>query len=1063
MTAIDTYLAAVRGIRATQANTTERSFYPAFAALVDDIGSGLRPRMRAVADPSGRSGNFPDLAILERSSQVMALPVEVKGPEVPGSALLRLDQARRYAETFGGGMVLLTNLHQVILAGLTDGGEVEELDRISLVAADDLDAVNPELLATDGDLEALINRGTEPRATLRRPVDVADHLARHAIAMVDEIQSAGDVKELLAPVWELFESGLGTELDEEFFVPSVVQTLVYGLFASWLTGDDPGSEFEWQSAAYRVEVPLFADVLHATLRPHLVRRCNLIGHLESVAGVLRRVDRVLFDQALGDGAIEYFYEPFLARFDETLRNQLGVWYTPREIAEYQVARCDHHLRTDLGIADGLADHRVVILDPAVGTGTYLAAVYRAIHQIHLDNGEPESVASDRLKQAALTRVIGFEILPGAFIVAHLALARALTGLDVALGDDDRVRVYLTNSLTGWDPARNAPPMVLFPDLEAELEAARHAKQQEPVMVILGNPPYEGYSRADTDEEKELIAPWVAPLWSNWGLRKHRLNDLYARFWKAAINRVATTGQGVVSFISNRQWLAGRSYPEMRADVLRSFDHLVVDDLHGDVHDRTHAGDESVFTTAIAPGIRVGTAVVTATRVTDSTDLATVRIRDLRGPAEDKRTRLGALGDDLDRGLTDVETSVGEKWRLTNEPGTLYPYLDEYFALDANGLSYFSGVQPVRDEAVLAWDRETLEQRMRDYFDTDRPWVDLVSAHPGFGVTRSRYDGPATRAKLLSSSTFRSDRIVRYLHRPMDARWLYWEPDHKLLNEARRDMIPFWTGITGQIALVAPQTRRRAGAARPLVATQVPAFASVDPDGRVFPLLRPAAETGRTAGELGYDDADRPRSVTAIAPEWIAAARRCGATGNDDELGERIFSALAGVAASGAWLVTQGLRSSDLPGIPIPADPTVLASAAAIGRRYAALIDPDRQVAGVTSGTIRPDLQGIAVPDAVSAAVTLVHGNNGIGGRRVGDDLYWDDTGAWRNIPAAVWEYQLGGFAPLTKVLSYRVGSVLTATDRHHVMHLARRLQALHDLQAEADGVFEAAHADPLDA
>ncbi len=1059
--ALDVYLSEVREIRKSGLGSDERSFYPAIRKLLSSVGARLDPKLAAVSDPAGTGGSFPDLSIYEQFSRVLVLPVEVKPADRSVDQLLALEQASRYAETFGGGLAILTNIRQFVLARRTSDG-MESLVQIDIVAPEDLDSSKPEVLASDANLGSLLAFGAEPRATLTSPPQVAQHLAEHSRAMVDLINDAGDVTDLLAPVWQLFESGLGTELDREFFVPSVVQTLTYGMFAAWLTSEDSADEFDWQSAAYQVEVPLFADVLHASLRPKLIRKCNLLPRLGAIAAVLRRVDRDAFTDQIGDGAIEYFYEPFLAHFDETLRDRLGVWYTPREIAAYQAARCNFHLKVDLDETEGLASSGVIILDPAVGTGTYLAQVYEAIYQSHLDNGEPPSVAAERLKEAALTRVIGFEILPAAFIIAHLHLALTLRRLGVQLTDTDRLRVYLTNSLTGWDPKHGSPSMVLFPELEEELEAARAVKQHEPVMVILGNPPYEGYSTAVSGEERELIAPWIEPLWSEWHIKKHRLNDLYARFWKAALNRVELTGHGIVSFISNRQWLTGRSYPAMRADILASFDRVVVDDLHGDVHDRTHAGDQSVFTTRIASGVKVGIAVVTATRFSaHEDDAARVQRRDLRGSAEAKRDRLVHLAGAPDEDLIDVDVSKKYRWRMSGDIGTDYPFLDDYFHVNDAGESYFSGVQTVRDEAVLAFDRSELETRMADYFDPELDWEELAAKHPGFAIPKARYDPPKVRASLLASGTFMPARVVRYLHRPMDPRWLYWEPNFKLLNEARRQMIPYWAGLDGQRALVAPQTRRRSGAARPLVASQVPGFACVDPDARVFPMVRPGVAIGHDETQLGEGKAPDP--VTAIGAQWVAAARERGAAGTDSEIGEMIFYALAGVAASQEWLATQDLRSGDLPSVPVPGEPSDLDAAAAVGRAYAELIDPDLPVVGVDSGIIRSDLQGIATPDSVGATPLLELGSHGNrGGRREGNDLLWDTTHGWRGIPETVWNYELGGFQPLTKWLSYRVGLPLSSSDREHVMHLVRRLHALHLLSiGEANKAYERAHADPL--
>jgi predicted helicase len=175
-------------------------------------------------------------------------------------------------------------------------------------------------------------------------------------------------------------------------------------------------------------------------------------------------------------------------------------------------------------------------------------------------------------------------------------------------------MYLTNALTGWDTDSAPNGETLFPELVEELRSAATVKRTEPILVVIGNPPYEGYSTAETAEERRMLTPWTGPLWSEWGVRKHRLNDLYVRFWRVALERIVQlTGRGVISFITNRKWLAGRSYPAMRENVVTSFQVVRVDDLHGAADDVTHPGDQSIFSTTVATGIKRGTAIVTAVR------------------------------------------------------------------------------------------------------------------------------------------------------------------------------------------------------------------------------------------------------------------------------------------------------------------------------------------------------------------------------------------------------------------------------------------------------------------
>jgi len=575
--------------------------------------------------------------------------------------------------------------------------------------------------------------------------------------MSDALRTSADPGALLRPLAASLRDGLGMELEDRFLVGTVVQTLVYGLFAAWLETDEP-STFKWQQAPHGLGIDVVANLLHEASSPAVVRDTDLEPHLRAVARVLNWVDRDAFEAqfgAAGGTAVEYFYEPFLAAFDPDLRSKLGVWYTPRAIAEYQVRRVDHQLRTDFGLAAGIADEQAIVLDPACGTGTYLAAVLRHIYLFHIDNGEPAETAARRTLEAAHTRIFGFEILPAAFVVCYLHLHRLLTNeLGATDVDQQRLSVFLCNALTGWGEGASPPPLPL-PGLEAELQASLRVKGEEPVLVVLGNPPYEGYSAQDNAEEQALAKPWIDPLWPVWGVRKHRLGDLYVRFWRIALRRISElTGRGVVCFITNRKWLNGRSFPAMREDIVRRFDRLIVDDLGGDVRGEHRAGEGSAFSTSTAPGIRVGVAITTAVRTGPGPTgrVAAVETRTVTGTGRVKRDSLdGFRGVHLDVGFVRRTVSAESRWRLTAEDETDAPGLDEYFD------RRWSGVQPVRDEAVTDYSRDALESRMRDYFDFTLSWPELVARHSAFAVERKRYDGEKVRErhrKAGNASTLR---------------------------------------------------------------------------------------------------------------------------------------------------------------------------------------------------------------------------------------------------------------------------------------------------------------------
>ena len=224
---------------------------------------------------------------------------------------------------------------------------------------------------------------------------------------------------------------------------------------------------------------MISKLFQLVANPRELDTLQLTEVLDWAAMVLNRVDRPsFFDKFQESHAVQYFYEPFLEAFDPELRKELGVWYTPPEIVKYMVERVDTVLREELNLPDGLANKNVYVLDPCCGTGSYLVEVLDRIHRTLKERGEDALTASD-LKEAAQKRVFGFEILPAPFVVSHLQLGLLLQNLgaplDVAPGlsparaalkggateTPERVGVYLTNALTGWEPPKGPKAKLLF--------------------------------------------------------------------------------------------------------------------------------------------------------------------------------------------------------------------------------------------------------------------------------------------------------------------------------------------------------------------------------------------------------------------------------------------------------------------------------------------------------------------------------------------------------------------------------------------------------------------------
>ena len=384
-----------------------------------------------------------------------------------------------------------------------------------------------------------------------------------------------------------------------------------------------------------------------------------------------------------------------------------------------VARVDRALRDDLGIADGLAAENVYVLDPCCGTGAYLAEVLRCI-AANLEGRGLGALTGARVKQAATERVFGFEIMPAPFVVAHLQVGLTMQGLDAPLSEDgtERAGVFLTNALTGWEPRVQKP--LPFPELEEERDRADRVKRDTPVLVILGNPPYNGFAG---------MAPWTRSGSCRTAYRTTKqvrkpegqgLNDLYVRFFRMAERRIAEkTGRGVVCFISNYSWLDGLSFTGMRERYLEAFDVIRIDCLNGDKYKTGKttpdgAPDPSIFSTPGDPvGIQVGTAITTLVRKADHAPTKTVGFRHLWGQA--KREELTATAQaepdalydsfepNLALGLPFARMAVGDGW-----PD--WPALPDLFPTS------FPGVKTSRDSFLVDVDLDRLKARVTDYFN-----------------------------------------------------------------------------------------------------------------------------------------------------------------------------------------------------------------------------------------------------------------------------------------------------------------------------------------------------------
>ena len=1101
--AVEDYFSDLRKIRSSGGATGERSYYPPLTNLLNAVGSTLKPKVFCVSELAQQGAGHPDLGLYaakqmqrgrQRDGQIPeGGVVEVK--PVGDDAWLTADgdQVSRYWDRYQ--LVLVTNTRDFVLLGEDAQGRPAKLETFRLAgsaAAFESKLQHPRTFANDvrAGLGEYLSRALSNRAALVEPHDLARLLASYARDGLARVEAAGDAPSLNA-VRSALEEALGVNFEGErgaaFFRSTLVQTLFYGIFSAWVLWarqtPAPKGPFDWHDSAQLLRVPVIRELFWQLSNPGQLQPLGLNEVLDWTAAALDRVDRKAFFAKFNEGeAVPYFYEPFLEEFDPALRKQMGVWYTPVEVVRYMVARVDRALKDDLGIEDGLAAENVYVLDPCCGTGAYLAETLKRI-AANLQSKGLGALAGAQVKKAATERVFGFEIMPAPFVVAHLQVGLTMQDLDAAFSDDgeERAGVFLTNALTGWDKETGKEPKQLqmfMPELLEERDRAERVKQDTPVLVILGNPPYNGFAGMAVDEERELSQAYRTTK----EVRRPEgqgLNDLYVRFFRMAERRIAEkTGRGIVCFISNYSWLDGLSFTGMRERYLESFDAIRIDCLNGDKYKTgktTPEGepDPSIFSTPGDPvGIQVGTTITTLVRKADHAPAPTVGFRHLWGQAKreeltetaetEPETLYNEVSPVLSLGLPFEAMAVSSGWQN-------WPALPDLFPTS------FQGVQTGRDTFLVDTDIEPLRVRIAEYFNPDFSHEDIGRRYPRVMTDTGRFNARSVRDTLLKRGGPDVNGFVRHAYRPFDNRWLYWESETKLLREKSPRYVLHV--FDGNVWLVTQQKPRREWSP-PQVITHIGSLDLMDRSASCFPAwLR---DDGLA---LGRDGTQRRPNLSPAAQRYL----------NRLELGvEDLFHHVLAVLHNPAYReANAGALRMEWPRIPLPGWPdgdspgaaAELSASAARGREVARLLEPETPVPGVTVGDLRPELAAIAVPATTAGrnmaeddfGLTAGWGHFGTGaavmpgqGRTVerlcnaderaalgdaaatlGDstfDVYLNSSAYWRNVPNAVWNYKLGGYQVLKKWLSYRASGVLDRPllpeEVQHFTDTARRIGAI---------------------
>lgn len=448
--------------------------------------------------------------------------------------------------------------------------------------------------------------------TIKSPKQLAEMMAGKARLLSEVIERAltsdADNQEdsTLKDQMTAFKQILIHDITPKGFADVYAQTIAYGMFAARLH-DSSLETFSRQEAAELIPKsnPFLRKLFGYIAGPDIDDRIKWIVDSLTEIFLACNVDEILKNYGRStkmEDPIIHFYETFLSEYDPALRKARGVWYTPAPVVSFIVRAVDEILKSDFGLPKGLADnsktkvkvkvqnkqieqevHKVQILDPATGTGTFLAEVVKHIHKQFVGQ---QGIWSNYVETHLLPRLNGFELLMASYAMAHLKLDLLLTETGYKPTKTQRLRVYLTNSLEESHPDADS----LFASwLSTEANEANHIKRDTPVMVVMGNPPYSVSSSNKSEWIEKLTADYKKDLNER---NIQPLSDDYIKFIRYGQYYIEKNGSGILAYISNNSFIDGIIHRKMREELMNTFDKIYILDLHGNAKKKEISPDGS---------------------------------------------------------------------------------------------------------------------------------------------------------------------------------------------------------------------------------------------------------------------------------------------------------------------------------------------------------------------------------------------------------------------------------------------------------------------------------------
>lgn len=1029
---------------------TEHTYRPALERLIES----LEPGIQATNEPARIQCGAPDFIVTRGSTSIGY--IEAKDIGVSLHDVERSDQLHRYR----------ASLNNLILTDYLEfrwyvNGDHRETARLATVGLDGS-------LKTGRDgiqgVAALLQRFlAEQPPAVGQPRELAQRMATLARLVRDLItetfEREGERGQLHAQL-HAFRAALIPDLQPEQFADMYAQTIAYGLFAARVHVE--GGAFTRQHAAWNLPRtnPFLRNLFSEIAGPGLDDRIAWL--VDDLAQLLARADmgEILRDfgrRTRQEDAVVHFYETFLAAYDPSMRKTRGVYYTPEPVVSYIVRSIAHLLKTRFDRPLGLADPTTLILDPAAGTATFLYFVVQHIYDALVEQGQ-QGGWNDYVAQHLLPRLFGFELLMAPYAIAHMKLGILLQQTGYAFQGDQRLGVYLTNTLEEAVLHEGLPGFGRF--ITEEANAAAEVKRDKDILVVLGNPPYAGHSANRSWEMRDgkRVETFIGRLLRDYYRVDGRpldernpkwLQDDYVKFIRWGQWRIERTGQGILAFITNHGYLDNPTFRGMRQSLMQTFSDIYLLDLHGNAKKKETAPDggkdENVF------DIQQGVAVALFVKRLGAGGPAAVHHADLWGVRDEKYPYLFAHA---------VETTA---WQPVRPQSPFYLFAPQdtdlraeyeraWKVTDAMPVNVL-GFQTHRDAFAMDFDREQLRERMQEMRGTRLSDAEFAETHPEAGS--ADWNLRESRETLRRDASWER-RFIRCAYRPFDWRWGYY--DEAVMDRPRRELKQHVARRDNRCLNTMRQTKMDAWQHAFVSDSPTPAvFVEIKDGSSVFPLYLypdptqliedwqwPAGRDGR-----------RPNLAPAFVRDVEAQQQMAFVSDGRGDMHytfgpEDVFHYLYAVLHSPTFRQRYAeFLKIDFPRVPLTSDRELFRVLAEKGARLVALhllesplLSPDRFI------TTYP------VPgDSEVVRVRYAPPGQDAEGKPTPGRVYINTTQYFEGIPPEVWAFRIGGYQVLEKWLKDRRGRRLTFDDLMHYQKVVVALKETMRLMEEIDAAI----------